>query len=158
MRWRALQCARLAHRHGAVSAVREWAGAVPRLGYRNSETYKDKGEQRGRAEQQRPSTNGSQVCVLPHSVFLRPHTSPQARAYRRRQHIPLLGRRASGGVRTRTGSEAERGSAQDVVLGHLDLLQAEQAHHLAQDHRPGDDRRRTRGIEAGCLLALLERG
>ena len=43
-----------------MGAVREGAGAVPRLGYRDTKPDKDKGEQRACAEQQRPPTNGSQ--------------------------------------------------------------------------------------------------
>ena len=136
-----------------MGAVREWAGAMPRLGHRNAKPYKDKGEQRGCAEQQRPPTNGSQDAssLTPYSSA---RTPPRRGPFRRRSIYLFCGKRVSG---LGLASEAERGSAQDVVLGDLDLLQAEQAHHLAQDHRPGDDRRRTRGIEAGGLLALLER-
>jgi hypothetical protein len=137
--------------------VREWAGAVPRLGYRDPEPYKDKGEQRGSAEQQRPPTNGSQDAssLTPYSSA---RTPPRRGPYRRRSIYLFCGGWVSGTCpeSDRVRSEPERGSAQDVVLGDLDLLQAEQPHHLAQDHGSGDDRRRTRGIEAGCLLALFE--
>ena len=137
--------------------MREWAGAVPRLGYRDAEPYKDKGEQRGCAEQQRPPTNGSQDAssLTPYSSA---RTPPRRGPFGAGAYTSSVVGECPERARIRTvRSEPERGPAQDVVLGDLDLLQAEQPHHLAQDHRPGDDRRRTRGIEAGCLLALLER-
>ena len=42
------------------------------------------------------------------------------------------------------------------MLGDLDLLEAEGAHHLDQDHDPGDDRRRPAGMQPGDLEPLLE--
>ena len=39
-------------------------------------------------------------------------------------------------------AELERGAAQDVVLGDLDLLEPEQLHHLGQDDHARHDRRR----------------
>ena len=43
---------------------------------------------------------------------------------------------------------------QDVRLGHLHPLERERAHHLEEDRRAGNDRRRTVRIEAGDLAAL----
>ncbi len=137
-----------------MAAVREWAGAVPGLGYRDAKAYKDKGEQRCRAQQQRTLTNGSQDASS-----LTPCSSartPPCASLQARKHIPLSCDLSCPGS-DRLWSEPERGSAQDVVLRDLDLLESEQPHHLAQDHRTGDDRRRARGIEPGDLFALLER-
>ncbi len=49
---------------------------------------------------------------------------------------------------------AQRGAAQDVVLGDRDVLEAECAHHLEQDHDAGDDRRRAVRVQADDLAAL----
>ena len=40
------------------------------------------------------------------------------------------------------------------MLGDLHLVQAEQVHHLGEDHDPGDDRRGAGGVEARHDLAL----
>ena len=57
----------------------------------------------------------------------------------------------------RGAGRLERGAVEDVVLGDLDLLEAEGAHHLDQDHDAGDDRRRPSRMQAGDLEPLLER-
>ena len=136
-----------------MSAVRERAGAVPRLGYRDPEPYKDKGEQRGCAKQQRAPTNRSQDAssLTPYSSA---RTTPGADRIGAGTYTSFVGGWMSG---RGPSSEPEGGSAQDVVLGDFDLVEAEQAHHLAQDHGPRDDRRCACRVEAGCLLALLER-
>jgi len=43
------------------------------------------------------------------------------------------------------------------VLGDLDLLEAEQIHHLLEDQHARDDRRRAVGMEARDRSPLLER-
>ena len=43
------------------------------------------------------------------------------------------------------------------MLGHLDLGQAEAAHHLDQDHDPRHDRGRPARVKAGHFQALLQR-
>ena len=64
---------------------------------------------------------------------------------------------AAPGTGSRAGPEAlrpprrrpDRGAVEDVGLRDLDLVEAEGAHHLDQDHDAGDDRRRPVGMEAG---------
>src|SRR6188472_1098021 len=46
---------------------------------------------------------------------------------------------------------------QDVVLGHLERLQAEAVRHFDEDRDPRHDHRRSRGIEALDPLASSER-
>ena len=51
----------------------------------------------------------------------------------------------------------QRGASEDVVLGDLHALEAERAHALHEHRHARDDRRRTVGVQAGHLAALLQR-
>ena len=60
---------------------------------------------------------------------------------------PELGRREG---------RRQRRAVKDVLLGDLDLIEAEGAHHLDQDHGPRDDRRRPAWMQAWHSQALCQ--
>ena len=49
----------------------------------------------------------------------------------------------------------QSGAAEDVMLRNLDLFEAEQREHLAEDHDAGDDCRRSIRIQAGHVAPLF---
>ena len=51
-------------------------------------------------------------------------------------------------------SRVQGGPAQDVVLGDLDLLQAERAERLYEEHSARDDRRCAVGVQAGDVTIV----
>ncbi len=119
--------------------------------------------------------NGPLRCDLPATatpVAIRPNMSAAAMLpSARRRSFPISYLRLSaalvrgsevdptGGTRDQRKlfgqiPQPERGAPKDVVLGHLDLFESEQVHHLREDHGAGDDRRRSRGVETLDLAAL----
>ncbi len=56
-----------------------------------------------------------------------------------------------------TANPAQRRSAEDVVLGDLDLVHPERAKDLDQDDQAGDDRRRAIRMQTNNIAALVVR-